>query len=70
MVHVTSTCDYETAVFYTDDVFKVLRKLDVHAKGLRTVPVGFKTKLNSGLAFKIFNILKSPNGCYTSLSTT
>ncbi len=43
MVHVTSTCDYETAVFYMDDVFKVLRNLDVYAKGFRTMPVGFKT---------------------------
>ncbi len=70
MVHATSTCDYETSVFYMDDVFKVLRKLDVYAKGFRTAPVGFKTQLICGLALTIFNILKSENGCYTSLSTT
>ncbi len=70
MVHVTSTCDYKTSVFYIDDVFNVLRKLDVYAKGFQTMPVGFKTKLNSGLAFKIFNILKSQNDCCTSLSMT
>ncbi len=62
-----STCDYETSVFYMDDVFKVLRKLDVYAKGFRTMPVGSKTKLNSGLAFKVFSILKSQNGCHTSV---
>ncbi len=37
--------DNETSVFYMDDVFEVLSKLNVHVQGVRTICVGFKTKL-------------------------
>ncbi len=30
-----------------DDVFELLSKLNVHVQGVRLIPVGFQTKLNT-----------------------
>ncbi len=38
-------CDNETTVFYTNDVFEVLSKLNVHVQWVRTIRVGLKTRL-------------------------
>ncbi len=40
-------CDNKTTAFYMDDAFDVLSKLNVCVHGVRTIPVGFKTKLNT-----------------------
>ncbi len=37
----------ETSVFYMDDVFERLNKLNVYVQGVRQIPVGFQTKLNT-----------------------
>ncbi len=37
----------ETSVFCMDDVFEVLSKLNVYVQGVRLIPVGFQTKLNT-----------------------
>ncbi len=48
-VRVASTCDYATLIFYIYEVFEVLSKLDVYVQGVRTIPEGFKIKLNTVL---------------------
>ncbi len=47
---VAMICDNETMVFYMNDVFEVLSKLNVYVHGVRTIPMGFKTKLNTFFA--------------------
>ncbi len=37
----------ETSVFCMDDVFELLSKLNLYVQGVRLIPVGLKTKLNT-----------------------
>ncbi len=37
----------DTSVFCMDDVFELLSKLNVYVQGVRLIPVGFQTKLNT-----------------------
>ncbi len=41
---------FETSVFFKDNVFKVLSKLDAYVQGVRSIQVGFKMQLNTFLA--------------------
>ncbi len=43
-------CDNKTTVFCMNDVFEVLSKLHVYVYVVRTIPMGFKTKLNTFFA--------------------
>ncbi len=47
LFRVALICDNKITVFYMDDAFDVLSKPNVCVHGVRTIPVGFKTKLNT-----------------------
>ncbi len=42
-----------------DDVFEVLRKLNLYVQGVRLIPVGFKTKLNTLFDLAVVNKMDS-----------
>ncbi len=46
-VHVALICATKPRFFCMDDVFELLSKLNVYVQGVRLIPVGLKTKLNT-----------------------
>ncbi len=46
-VRVALICATKPRFFCMDDVFELLSKLNLYVQGVRLIPVGFQTKLNT-----------------------